>query len=246
MTTPLSQFPKPQAGQYEQKRKLLLVPTFAFSPNVPAEGQALLDRYWSEVRDHVNGLERSLGTVSHVYHETVYSEGDEGLRMLEGINPRAHSFIQALCRSTAKLEAAEDRALVEEGADWQRCVSMGLVSAKVSNLAWEGLNETTAKRYERIAARIDETLGEGESGVLFIREDHRVQFPGDVQVFYVAPRALDALKRWIDEQVRAMTQAFQSEAGGPEAGQAPSGPGSQDPDQPNGEPGSSDDASQPL
>ena len=87
----------------------------------------------------------------------------------------------------------------------------------------------TTKRYERIAARIDETLGEGESGVLFIREDHRVQFPGDVQVFYVAPRALDALKRWIDEQVRAMTQAFQGEAGEPEAGEAPSGPGSQGP-----------------
>ena len=41
MTTPLSQFPKPQADQYQQKRKLFLVPTFAFAPGVPDEGQAL-------------------------------------------------------------------------------------------------------------------------------------------------------------------------------------------------------------
>jgi hypothetical protein len=211
MTTPLSQFPKPQAEQYQQKRKLFLVPTFAFGPGVPDEGQAHLDRYWTEVRDNINSLERSLGTVSHVYHETLYSGGDEGLQMLEGLNPKAHSFIQALCQSTAKLEATEDRELVEESSDWQRCASIGLVSQKVSTLAWESLQEATKGRYEHIASKIDETLKEGEAGALFIREDHRVQFPSDIQVFYVAPPALDALKRWIDDQVRAMTQTVQQQ-----------------------------------
>ena len=51
--------------------------------------------------------------------------------------------------------------------------------------------------------RIDTTLAEGETGVLFISEDHGVQFPTDVQVFYVAPPALDALKRWLGERMRA-------------------------------------------
>lgn len=207
MSTPLSQMPKPQAEQFKTNRKLFLVPLFAFGPDAPEDGQRLLDQYWSELRDHVYRLERSLGQVLHVYHETVFSDGEEGMRLIESLNPRGYSFIQALCQSTAKLEATEDRSLVEESSDWQRCIAVGLASEKVSRLAWQGYQEATQKRYEHIGARINETLKEGEAGVLFIREDHRVQFPPDVQVFYVAPPALDALKRWISDRLRAVTQA---------------------------------------
>jgi hypothetical protein len=209
VTTPLSRFPKPEAKQYKGQRKLFLVPNFAFSPDVPEEGQQLLERYWSEVRDHVHNLERSLGPVVHVFHEAVFSEGDDGMKMVEGLNPGGNSFVQALCRSTARLEATEDQALVAESSDWQRCLSIGLISENVLNTALSGYQEIAQKRFEHIASRIGETLAEDESGVLFIREDHRVQFPSDVQVFYVAPPALDALKRWINDQVRVATQAAQ-------------------------------------
>ena len=206
VTTPLSQFPKPEAEQYKARRKLFLVPNFGFAPSAPEEGQSLLERYWSEVRDHIDNLERSLGTVSHVYHETVFSEGDEGMKLVEGLNPSGYSFIQAMCRSTAHLEATEDRALVEENSDWQRCISIGLVSEKALSTALEGYHQTTQSRFEKIGARIDETLKEGEAGVLFVREDHRIQFPSDIQVFYVAPPSLDALKRWISDQIRTVAQ----------------------------------------
>ncbi|MCS4558969.1 hypothetical protein L9G74_21350, partial [Shewanella sp. C32] len=62
MTTPLSQFPKPEAEQYKAQRKLFLVPNFAFPRDAPDELRQLLDRYWSEVREHIDNLERSLGT----------------------------------------------------------------------------------------------------------------------------------------------------------------------------------------
>ena len=211
MTT-LSQFPKPEADQYRGKRKLFLVPTFAFPPSVPEEGQTLLESYWSDVRDHINNLERSLGTVAHVYHESLFSDGDEGMKLLEGMTPKAYSFIQAMCQSTAKLEATEDRALVQESSDWHRCISVGLASEKVRSLAIEGLQQATQKRFEHIASRIDETLKEDETGAIFVGEDHGIQFPTDVQVFYVAPPSLDTLKKWIDDQVRSMTQAAQQSA----------------------------------
>ena len=216
MTTPLSQFPKPEAGQYTGRRKLFLVPNLAFAPGVPEEGARLLDRYWSEVRDHINSLERSLGAVSHVYHETVFSEGDEAMRLLEQLNPKGCSFIQAMLQSTARLEATEDKALVDESFDWQRCISVGLASEKVLNTALEGLQQSTQKRFEHIGSRVDETLKEGEAGVLFVREDHRVQFPSDIQVFYVAPPALDALKRWIADQMRSARQNAQEAAEPPD------------------------------
>mgnify|MGYP007026272884 FL=1 len=73
------------------------------------------------------------------------------------------------------------------------------------------LNNSLQQRFEKIGERIGDTLQEGESAALFIREDHRVQFPSDIQVFYVAPPALDALKRWMDSEVQAQKAAMQSE-----------------------------------
>ena len=216
MTTPLSQFPKPEAEQYQGRRKLYLVPNFAFGPDAPEEAQDLLERYWSEVRDHINNLERTLGAVVHVYHETLFVEGEEGMKLLDGLNPKGYSFIQAMCSSTATLEATEDRTLVEESSDWQQCISVGLMSEKVMKLALDGLQEVTQSRYEHMSSRIDETLQEGEAAVLFVREDHRIQFPTDVQVFYVAPPALDALKRWMSDRLRAVPPASPEPTESPE------------------------------
>ena len=78
------------------------------------------------------------------------------------------------------------------------------MSEAVTNAAVEGYRTTTQSRYERVRERIDATLAEDETGALFISEDHGVQFPADVQVFYVAPPALDALKRWLAERMRAV------------------------------------------
>ena len=74
------------------------------------------------------------------------------------------------------------------------------------NLAMTGIQETTRQRFEHIGLRISDTLSENEAGVLFISEGHTVQFPRDIQVFFVAPPALDAVKRWISDQMRAFSQ----------------------------------------
>ena len=205
--TPFVQIPKPEASLYKDNRKLFLVPTFPLGPDAPAGGRQLVERYWSEVRDHVQKLERGFGSVTRVYHETVFDGGDEGLGMIESLNPQGYSFIQAICRSTAKLEPTEDRAAIEESSDWRRVMSIGLVSEAVYNKAFEGLQESSKRRNDHIARSIDESLEENDVGVLFIREDHRVTFPTGIQVFYVAPPSLDAIKRWIADQVRLMTEA---------------------------------------
>ena len=204
MTT-LGQFPKPEADRFAGQRKLLLAPTFAIHPGDEGEGRDLLDRYWSEVRDHVHNLERSLGAVRYVFHEALFAGGEEGMRLIEQLNPLGYSFISALCQSTATLTVTEDGDTLHENFDWQRCLSIGLASEKVRNLAVEGYQDTTRRRYEQMRESIDATLGEGETGALFISEDHGVQFPADVQVFYVAPPSLDALKRWLAGQMRGFS-----------------------------------------
>ena len=198
MTSPLSQIPRPQASRFDDKKKLFLVPNYVFPPDVPEDGQELLSKYWSEVRDSIANLERSLGAVSHVYHEFIYLDGDDGLSQIEMMNPSAGPFIRAMCQSTAQLYALENAELIHEHTDWQRILTIGPASQKVMTAALEGYQSTLETRYTNIAQKIAEDLTEGQSAALFIREDHRVQFPTDVQVFFVAPRALDPLKRWLD------------------------------------------------
>ena len=149
MSTPVTQMPKPDARQYEGNRKLFLVPVYLLGSDAPEEGQRLLEQYWSEVRGHVENLERSLGKVVRVYHEGVFAGGKQGMAMVEAMNPKGHSFVQAICQSGATLEATENGDLVHESSDWQRCISVGLMSQKVLTTAMEGFQEATRLRYER-------------------------------------------------------------------------------------------------
>ena len=202
MTT-IGQIPKPEAERFREDRKLLLVPLIVAFPGLPEEGRNIVDRYWSEAREHIENMERRLGSIKHVYHEAIDSSDDGGLKTLDDMNPAVSGFVRALCRSGATMEATEDRALLEESTDWQRCLTMGLMSEKVLKHASDGYQESTKLRYEHIANRIDTTLGENEVGALFIGQDHRVQFPIDVQVFYVSPPSLDEYRRWVENQMRA-------------------------------------------
>jgi hypothetical protein len=51
-----------------------------------------------------------------------------------------------------------------------------------------------------LAKKIDETLKPDEIGILIMRENHQMQFSADIQVFYVAPPALDEIKRWLRDR----------------------------------------------
>ena len=76
-----------------------------------------------------------------------------------------------------------------------------LSSQKVALKLREWYSESNKSRYEHIAERIDATLGEGQVGLLMISEGHQVQFPGDIEVFYVSPPALDDFRSWLQRWV---------------------------------------------
>ena len=205
MTT-LGQMPKPDAEQYRDQRKIVFVPMLLMPGDLPEEARHLVERFWSEVRDNVSSLERSLGSVACVFHEALHVGGDEGLQHIEPINAHGMTFIEALVRSNARLELTEDIELLQQSSDWQRCMSVGLMSEKVGDAAMTGFQDATTQRYEFIASRIDDALKPAELGIMFLRQDHRVQFPQDVQVFYVSPPALNDINRWIEDQMRRLAQ----------------------------------------
>ncbi|MDP6050618.1 MAG: hypothetical protein QGE99_06095 [SAR202 cluster bacterium] len=209
MSTPIAKIPKPEASKYDGKRKLILVPLLLTNPDTSGEGENLLKTYWSDVRNHIHNLEKSLGTVSHIYHEAISENGEEGLKIIEAINPIGGSLITELSKSTAKVESTDDKSVLEESTDWQRCLSIGLVSANVMNTIMDLYRKSIDNRYDHINNQINNTLKDSEVGVLFIREDHKVQFSSDIQVFYVSPPSLDPVKKWLQEQFLEAQKRFE-------------------------------------
>ena len=228
MGTPLGDIGKPAAEGYRKGRKVFLVPLFT-APRPPvteeeedgehagansAEASSaerelndLLARYWSGVEEHIARLETTLSKVSRLYHESLVVGGDVGDKLLEQLNPFGFTLMRNRILSGAELEATENPELAAEAADWRACLSLGLVSQKAGSTVYESYMDVTNRRYEHIAAQIDRTLKEDESAILIIGDNHRVQFPADIQVFYVAPPALDELRKWIDDQMRRMTSS---------------------------------------
>ena len=196
MAERLGNIEKPASERFVNKRKLYVVPLIFSVEDAPAEYVEKFNLYWGQVSQHIVKLESGLGKVSHVYHETIASAGEEGLKVMEKLNPSGCQIVRSMCQCGAVVESAEDRELAEESMDWERCLFMGFMSRKVASMVSEFYLEAARKRYEYIAQRIDETLEADEVGVLFIREGHMVQFPQDIEVFSVAPPALDAIRRW--------------------------------------------------
>jgi hypothetical protein len=97
-----------------------------------------------------------------------------------------------------------------ETMDLQRCMMIPLASANVGSRLQEWHADSNRQRYEHIANQIDSTLGENETGLLLISERHQVQFPTDIEVFYVSPPALDEYRRWfqnwMDQQQAAASK----------------------------------------
>ena len=196
MAEQLGKIEKPDAEHFTGKRKVYLVPFIFCGENAPLEYVEKFNLYWEQVRQHVANLESKIGKVSHVYHESIAVAGENGLEVVEKLNPSCHQIAKDKCQSGAALEATEDQELAEESMDWERCLLMGFISQKVAKMVSEFYVEASRKRYEHIARRIDETLEANEVGVLFIREGHAMQFPQDIEVFSVAPPALDEIRRW--------------------------------------------------
>ncbi len=201
MAEQLGKIEKPEAKEFASKRKLYLVPLVFSGKNAPEDYREKYERYWQQVSEHVANLEARLGKVGHIYHEAVYRAGKEGLEAIEKFNTDSSRVVKEKSEGGALIEAVEDRALAEESMDWERFILMGFVSQKVAQQVSELYVEALRQRYEYIVRQINETLEADHAGLLFIREGHLAQFPEDIEVFSVAPPALDEIHRWQREQM---------------------------------------------
>jgi len=200
MAEELGRITKPEAEQFKKGRRLFLVPLIFSHPSPPPELESIIQRYWEEARHQIAGLERRIGNINRVYHEMVAEGEDKGLKTLESLNPASYRLAKRAVEQGAGFTSVEDSEVLAEFMDWGRCLSVGLFSHKVLNTVLSAYQESQQQRNKAMATRIDESLGSDEIGLLIVSENHRIQFAPDIEVFYVAPPALDEFKRWLRQQ----------------------------------------------
>lgn len=191
---------RPSAHKFEKRKKIYLVPLVYHSDGAPDDYKKKCNDYWQQVASQLNNLEVKIGKITHVYHESITMRGEEGLKVIKNLNSGSYHISKNKCDNGAVLEVLEQEGILAETMDWERCLFMGLMSEKVANKIYEFYTEASKKRYEMMAEKLGETLGEEESGLLFIREGHNLQFPDDVEVFSVFPPALDDIHRWLRDR----------------------------------------------
>ena len=200
MAEELGKIEKPEVKQFTNKRNLYLIPLLYSWSDAPADYTEIFELYWRQVREHISNLESKVGVVNRIYHESISLAGEEGLKVLEQISPSSYQIVTDKCQTGAQLEAVEDMELVEETMDWERHLLMGFISQKVAQTVSEFFRDASKKRYEHIVSRLNETFKDNEVALLFIREGHQVQFPADIEVFSVAPPALNEIHRWLRDR----------------------------------------------
>lgn len=193
---------KPVTERFKEKRKVYLVPLIYPSEGAPPEYKERCHLYWQQVAEQLSNLETKIGRVNRVYHETISLSGEDGMKFAEKLNPDSYQIVTSKCDNGASFEAIEDNALFQEAMDWERCFSVGFMTEKVTSKVLEFYAEASTKRYEFMAKKISETLKDNEAGLLFIREEHRLQFPSDIEVFSVFPPTLDEIHRWLRDRAK--------------------------------------------
>lgn len=203
MAEELGKIEKPPAEDYRLGRKLFFIPLLYTGDDLPEDYREKIDKYWEQVRKQIIELSSKLGSIGHIFHELIAVSGEEGCTAVKQLNEISYSVIQTCLDQEAKMEAVEDADILAEFMDWSRCLYIGLQNPAVQQKVYGFYTETAKKRVENIAGKLDEILRQDEIGILIMRENHQVQFPPDIQIFYVAPPALDEIKRWLREQEKS-------------------------------------------
>jgi hypothetical protein len=199
MAEELGKIEKPPVASFRKGRKLYFVPLIYSAKDLPEDYLVKSHKYWNQVEKQVAELSAKLGEVNRIYHELIAASGEDAMKTIEEMSEKSHKIVRSCLEKKAQLEAVEDNDILTEFMDWSRCLVIGLQNPQVVAQIYDFYIEAGKKRNEYIARKIDETLQDNEIGLVLMRENHQVQFPPDIQVFYVAPPALDEIKRWLRE-----------------------------------------------
>lgn len=212
MAEELGKIELPSLDTFSGERKIFIIPLIFAGSDAPEEFRGKCERYWQEVNAQIARQELKVGKVNRIFHESIALGGEDGLKVMKQWNQLSYLIVKDKVESGAVLEVTELADLADECMDWERCLLMGFFSQKVAEIVAEHYRASAKERFEHISRRISESLQIGEIALLFVREGHNIQFPSDVDVFSVAPPALDEIHRWLRDRSRAPDKEESSES----------------------------------
>ena len=208
MSEELGQIEKPSVEEFRRGRKLYFIPLIYCTKEAPSEYVERFNAYWNQVENQISTLELKLGNVHKILHEFITTNSEEGAKAIKELSEKSYEILQKRLDKGAQLEALEDSELLAELTDWSRCLSISLQSKKAIDSIYGSYTEASKSRNQYMAKQIDQILSADEIGLLFMREGHQIQFPQDIEVFYVAPPGLNEIKRWLrDNQAKQEEEA---------------------------------------
>ena len=166
-------------------RMLLLIPRMysedefkSFVSILPEDFKVRTLEFWSYVEEKLQGY---LGKIQRVYRDDVCQGGEEALAYLSSVDHENSLIVKKLVEKGAVFEATEDAALVDESKSWLEMVK----DNPLDTIPLELYEETVRERNDYIARRIDETLGDEETGILFMKPDREINVKEPVKVIKV-------------------------------------------------------------
>ena len=211
MSQELGRLDRPSALQFVGKKKLLLLPLIQAPNSDESEVKAILDKFWLQAEQQIDSLSAALGPIQYVFHETVTEDGESGLKQLEMFSSTSYEMVKSKIQSGSSLISVEDPELLMENLDLRRLLMMPLSSHTVAARIQDWFSENSKARNEGIANIIKDSIQSNEVGILLISDGHQVQFPADLEVFYVAPPALDEFRQWLQLWVQKQRSEYSSQ-----------------------------------
>jgi len=188
---------KPEVKQYENRKKIYFIKNIYLPQNATDTYKSIFKRYWKEVEEHLGKLEAA-GKVSKIFCESIYMTGEKSMQVLHNMNARLGEIVKKKIDEGALFLPLEDKDIFGAYIDWNNCLMIVQTSA-VYETVHELFKEAVMNRLKHITKVLEENIADTEAVLLIMREEDRkaLEFPDDMEVFPIAPPALDDLEQYI-------------------------------------------------
>jgi len=201
--TELGRIEKPSLEGFAGKRKLYTVRSVYLPGNPHEEYKSLFHKYWDEVSVHIEKIEAA-GKIRKIFCEHIVSAEEDALDAFALMNDRAAQLIRKKMEEGVTLLPLETEEIYGPLLDWRNCLQV-VETRKVFEQIFDYYTELLNSRFHYIIDVIEKNLTGDEAGLLILREEDRLrlQFPDDIEVFFVTPPAYDDILKWIRGDVKS-------------------------------------------
>lgn len=195
----LGKIEKPSLERFLEKKKLYCV-NHVFMSGEDQEFKNILDRYWTEIDEHLRRLEVA-GKIDKIFIEGLVYEDEESISKVRNINENLYNLLKKRIDEGGRVIPIEEEGIFSAFVDLRNCLLI-VRNRDVYEKLYGYYKEVAEKRFASIKQAITQALGEGESALLIMDENLRVlmDFPEEFELFLVVPPSYDEIVKYFRDK----------------------------------------------